>query len=93
MPDFYRYVRGLTDAVPEGYSEKGMRVYRYLVYLGASQQVEAHFPDLRAALGEEQWRALLEAFVRQSRWDSPFYGELINAFTLFLDETAAVGNE
>ena len=65
---FYDYVRGRSDRVPTGYKEAGMRAYRYLVYLGASQMVEAHFPAVRAQLGEEAWRTLIEAFVRQSEW-------------------------
>ena len=84
MSGFYDYVRGLSDDVPEGYSLAGMQVYRHLVYLGACQQVEAHFPEMRASLGEAAWRLLITAFVRQSRWESPFYGDLIDEFIRFL---------
>ncbi|MDO4725587.1 MAG: putative DNA-binding domain-containing protein [Comamonadaceae bacterium] len=81
---FYDYVRGRTNAVPPGYTEAGLRVYRYLVYLGASQMIEAHHPALRAQLGEESWRTLIEAFVRDSRWQSNFYEDLNDAFNDFL---------
>ncbi|MDO4705072.1 MAG: putative DNA-binding domain-containing protein [Comamonadaceae bacterium] len=81
---FYDYVRGRTDEVPPGYTEAGLRVYRYLVYLGASQMVEAHHPQLRELLGEAQWRPLIEAFVRDSQWQSNFYEDLNDAFTDFL---------
>lgn len=85
MPSaFYAYVRGLTDVVPEGYSENGMRAYRHLVHLGASQMIEAHFPDLRQQLGEASWRMLIDAFVRQSAWQSHFYGDLKDEFMHFL---------
>ena len=40
MAAFHDYVRGRTDELPPGYSEAGMRLYRHLVYLGASQTVE-----------------------------------------------------
>lgn len=86
---FYAYVRGQTDTLPAGYSEAGLRVYRYLVYLGASQLIEAHFPELRAGLAETQWRALIEAFVRQSQWTSHFYGDLKNEFLAFLARQSA----
>lgn len=86
---FYAYVRGQTDAVPAGYSEAGLSVYRYLVHLGACQLIEAHFPELRAGLGEADWRALIEAFVRQSQWTSPFYGDLQNEFLAFLARESA----
>lgn len=86
---FYAYVRGQTDAVPPGYSEAGLRVYRYLVYLGASQLIEANHPELRAGLGEAGWRSLIEAFVRESAWTSPFYGDLHDAFLAFLARQSA----
>ena len=86
---FYDYVRGLTDDVPEGYTLNGMRAYRHLVYLGASQMVQAHFPEVREALGEEAWRALIEAFVRQSAWTSHYYGDLKDEFTAFLARESA----
>ena len=81
---FYDYVRGRTDTVPPGYTEAGLRVYRYLVYLGASQMIEAHHPALREQLGEDNWRTLIEAFVRDSRWQSNFYEDLNDAFNDFL---------
>lgn len=86
---FYDYVRGLTDDVPEGYALNGMRAYRHLVYLGASQMVHAHFPEVRETLGEEAWRALIEAFVRQSAWTSHYYGDLKDEFTAFLARESA----
>ena len=83
--DFYDYVRGRSDVVPAGHTEVGMRVYRHLVHLGASQMIEAHHPELRASLGEEAWLALIADFVRQSAWDSHFYGDLHDEFLAYLD--------
>ncbi len=88
MAAFHDYVRGLTDTVPEGYAEPGMRLYRHLVYLGASQTVEAHFPELRAQLGEEAWDTLMRAFVRDSQWTSPYLGDLAHDFRTFLARAA-----
>ena len=50
---FYDFVRGRSDDVPAGYTAAGLRVYRHLVYLGASQMIEAHFPanDRRSISG------------------------------------------
>lgn len=81
---FYDYVRGRCDTVPAGYTVAGMRTYRYLVYLGASQMVEAHFPALRAQLGEPAWCLLIQGFVRQSAWTSPYYGDLHHDFMAYL---------
>ena len=89
MSAFYDYVRGRTDVVPHGYTEPGMRVYRYLVYLGASQMVEAHFPQVKTELGDEAWRRLIEEFVRQSQWTSNYYGDLKDEFLTFLARESA----
>ena len=89
MSAFYDYVRGRTDEVPHGYTEPGMRVYRYLVYLGASQRVEAHYPKVKAELGDEAWRTLIEEFVRQSQWTSNYYGDLKDEFLTFLARESA----
>lgn len=83
--DFYDYVRGRSDVVPEGHTEAGMRVYRHLVHLGASQMVEAHHPELPASLGAQAWQALIADFVRQSAWHSHFYGDLHDEFLAYLD--------
>lgn len=86
---FYDFVRGVTDQVPDGYSLNGMKVYRYLVYLGASQMIDACFPNLRKQLGEEDWRVLIEDFVRTSAWSSNFYGDLKDEFNQYLAKTIA----
>lgn len=89
MSAFYDYVRGRSDVVPPGYSEAGMRVYRHLVYLGAAQLIEAHFPQLKEELGEGAWRTLIEGFVRQSSWTSHYYGDLKDEFLAFLARESA----
>ncbi|SNR59843.1 hypothetical protein SAMN05192560_0025 [Methylobacillus rhizosphaerae] len=82
--DFYLYIRGATETIPPGYTESGMRTYRHLVFLGASQMIEAHFPELRQQLGEPAWKALLQAFIRQSAWTSHYYGDMKDEFLAFL---------
>lgn len=89
MSAFQDYVRGRSDALPAGYGEAGMRLYRHLVYLGVHQLLEVNFPDVREALGEDAWRALLQAFIRESRWDSHFYGDMKDEFVAFLQRQSA----
>ena len=89
MSAFYDYVRGRSDVVPPGYSEAGMRVYRHLVYLGAAQLIDAHFPQLKEELDEGAWRTLIEGFVRQSSWTSHYYGDLKDEFLAFLARESA----
>lgn len=81
-------MRGRSDAVPEGQDERGMRAYRHLVWLGASQLIEAHHPDLRTGLGDEGWQALIQDFVRQSRWTSPYLGDVHEDFLDYLARQA-----
>ncbi len=75
--------------VPDGYTDSGMRVYRHLVWLGASQMIHSSFPQLREQLGDEAWRLLIEEFIRQSRWTSHYYGDLPNEFIKFLAEASS----
>ena len=86
---FYDLVRGRSDDVPAGYTAAGLRVYRHLVYLGASQMIEAHFPAVREQLGDDAWRTLIEAFIRQSEWTSPYYGDLKDDFLAYLARESA----
>ncbi|WP_293779091.1 putative DNA-binding domain-containing protein [uncultured Oxalicibacterium sp.] len=89
LEDFYLYVRGKTEVIPSGYSESGMRAYRHLVFIGASQMIEAHFPELREQMGEASWQELIKAFVRQSSWTSHYYGDLKDEFLAFLARESA----
>lgn len=88
MSAFHDYVRGRTESIPPGYAEPGMRLYRHLVYLGAAQMLEAHFPDVKSALGDDVWEELLRVFVRDSRWQSHYYGDIKDEFILFLEQQA-----
>ena len=86
MPaSFYDYVRGVSDDVPEGYSEAGLRAYRHLVFLGVSQLLAAEYPVLRERLSDEEWHFLLADFIRHSQWESNFYGDLTHSFVEYLD--------
>jgi hypothetical protein len=84
MLAFFEHVRGQTDDVPLGYDPRGLAVYRHLVHLGAAQVIEAQFPQLRAQVGEDHWRTLVSAFVRDSKWQSHFLGDLSDEFLEFL---------
>ena len=89
MLEFYAYVRGQSDHIPAGYSENGMRLYRRLVYIGVEQMLHNEHPTLKDSLGNEQWEVLLLAFIRESQWDSHFYGDLCNEFIQFLHRKTA----
>lgn len=86
---FYAYVRGLSEDIPPGHSANGLRLYRHLVHLGASQLLQAQLPEVYEALGSASWQELISAFVRDSHWDSHFYGDLHDEFLAFLAKQAA----
>lgn len=88
MSDFHDFVRGRSDLVPPGHNEAGMRLYRHLVYIGVEQMLDGYFDKVRDTLGEDAWRALLQAFIRESAWDSNFYGDLTDEFIAFLQRQA-----
>jgi hypothetical protein len=85
---FYDFVRGRSNVVPPGYELKGLKVYRYLVYLGASQMIEACFPALREQMTDQQWQSLIKNFVETSQWHSNFYGDLEYEFLNYLQKAA-----
>ena len=51
--------------------------------------VEAHYPKVKAELGDEAWRTLIEEFVRQSQWTSNYYEDLKDEFLTFLARESA----
>ena len=83
--EFYDYVRGRSELTPDGYSKAGMKVYRHLVYLGASQMLESCYPHIHKELGDASWRYLIEDFIRKSAWTSHFYGDLKDEFLTYLE--------
>ena len=86
MSDFFDYVRGLTEVVPEGYSPQGMAVYRHHVYLGPSQLLAASYPELKTALSEDAWTSLMKDFIAKTRWSSHFYSDIDENFKQYLND-------
>jgi len=40
-------------------------------------------------MGEDDWKALMIAFIRQSAWTSPYYGDLHEEFLSFIARETA----
>ena len=89
MSAFYDFVRGRSDSLPEGHSERGMLLYRHLVWLGVSQMIESQFPSLREQMGETAWLTLTRAYVAQSTWTSPHCQDIPHDFPAFVAHAAA----
>jgi hypothetical protein len=83
---FWDYVRGVSDDLPEGCSQKGMDLYRHLTYLGAHQQLSLNFHDIFKQLGDENWEKLMRDFIANSRWSSHFYADLKHDFLRYLNQ-------
>jgi len=79
-------VRGLTELVPEGYTQQGMAVYRHHVYLGASQLLASSYPELKTTLSEDDWACLMKDFIAKTRWSSNFYSDMEENFKQYLTD-------
>ena len=59
-------------------------VYRDLVFANLSSLISGTFPVLVNILGDDQWRALVRAFLRDYRAHKPKFGEIAEEFVEFL---------
>ena len=60
------------------------QVYRDLVFANLSSLISGTFPVLVNILGDDQWRALVRAFLRDYRAHTPKFGEIAEEFVEFL---------
>jgi hypothetical protein len=67
------------------------QVYRDLVFANLSSLISGTFPVLVNILGDDQWRALVRAFLRDYRAHTPKFGEIAEEFVEFLASAASVG--
>ena len=81
MEDFYAYVRGQSSVNTHG---RGADVYKFLVNLGVDDVIRDYFPQVVAGLGEEQFAVLINEFIKQSQWRSPYVNDLKEEFERFL---------
>lgn len=73
------------NARPPQVDERRMRIYRELVHSTVSGLVENAFPVLRRILGDEQWGALMRAFVARHSCATPLFHEVAGEFVAFLE--------
>lgn len=81
MEDFFAYVRGNSSVNNHG---RGADVYRFLVNLGVDDVIRSYYPQIVEGLGEEQFNELVNEFIRQSEWRSPYVNDLKEEFERFL---------
>lgn len=90
---FFEYVRGISDEVPDGHNKAGCDLYRHLVYLGVEQMLADTHESVKDALAEEDWEALIRYFIKRARWSSNFYGDLDDEFDSFLAAEVVSGGD
>ncbi len=82
-----RYVRDpQNNAPPPGMEARRLAVYRQLFFGNVESLLSGGFPVLRAGLGPEKWRALIDTFYAQYRCQTPLFTEISGEFVDFLAE-------
>ncbi len=80
-----RYLRDPENcAAPAEMDAARVQVYRDLVFNNLSLLLSGTFPVLVKILGEEDWRLLLRAFLRDHRARTPKFGEIAREFVGFI---------
>jgi hypothetical protein len=80
-----RYLRDPENcAAPVEMDAARVQVYRDLVFNNLSLLLSGTFPVLVKILGEEDWRLLLRAFLRDHRAQTPKFGEIAREFVGFI---------
>lgn len=70
---------------PEGIEERRLAVYRELLFNNIESLLAGNFPVIRKLLGDAQWHALVRAFFRDHRCQTPLFPELGREFLRFLE--------
>ena len=71
---------------PEGMPERGLAVYRELVFSNLEGLLAGTFPVLKATLGEEAWPALVRDFLAEHRAATPLFPAVAEELLAYLAE-------
>ena len=71
---------------PAGVEERRLKVYRDLIYNNVEGFVRGGFPVLRSLYADDDWHALVRAFLDGHRCRSPYFLEISQEFIGFLME-------
>ncbi|AQA19373.1 DUF2063 domain-containing protein [Halioglobus japonicus] len=72
------------NPAPEQVEERRLKVYRDLIYNNVEGFIRGGFPVLRSLYAEDEWRALVRAFLDGHRCRSPYFLEISQEFIQFL---------
>lgn len=69
---------------PPALEERRVAVYRDLVFRNVESLLAGNFPVIRALHADEEWNALVRAFLRDHRAQTPLFTEIAREFQRFL---------
>jgi len=89
-PAFVRHQRAFTarlrDPATEPSDDRGLAVYRELVFNNLEGLLAATFPVVKATLGEAAWRDLVRDFLHEHRSATPLFPEVPQELLVYLND-------
>ena len=81
------YLRNPAVApAPEGVEQRRLNIYQRLVYNNIESFISTGFPVLRSLYGDDDWHALVRAFIEGHSCHTPYFLEIGQEFLQFLLE-------
>lgn len=80
------WIRDPSRPPPAGLEARRLALYRELFFNNVCDFVETAFPVLKSLLPADEWEALLQAFFRDHRPQSPYFRDISLAFRQWLEE-------
>lgn len=74
-----------AQPAPEGVEDRRLAVYRELLFNNVASLLAGNFPVIRTLLDDDAWHALVRAFFRDHRCQTPLFPELGREFLRFLE--------
>lgn len=82
-----QYLRNPESApAPAGVEQRRLAIYQRLVYNNIESFISFGFPVLRSLYGEDDWHALVRAFIQEHSCHTPYFLEIGQEFLQFLLE-------
>lgn len=73
-------------SAPEQLDPRRVGIYRDLVFNNVESQLSTSFPVIHSILEEQHWHALVRAFLRDYRAQTPYFSQLSAEFVNFLNQ-------
>lgn len=73
-----------TQPAPGGVEDRRLAIYRELLFNNVATLLAGNFPVIRTLLDDDAWHALVRAFFRDHRCQTPLFPELGREFLRFL---------